>query len=245
MRALSSAELLRLWEQGLQQTPVDRALALLEAACVASPEKSPAQFSIGQRDAHLLALREQTFGPEIDALAQCKQCGQELELRFAANAVRVDSGESAQHSMTLTNGGYDVHFRLPNSEDLREAQAVPDGVAQTIQLLLQRCVLESRLGETEVSVEQLPASVITAISERMAHADPQADVELTLSCPNCQHEWQERFEIESFFWAEIHAWAGRTLREVHQLASAYGWSEAEIMAVSPLRRSFYLDLIAE
>src|SRR5215469_7053050 len=168
MRGLSAVELLRVWEQGLEQTPVDRALALLEAACVDSAHQSPAEFSVGERDAHLLALREQTFGPEIQAFARCAQCGRELELRFAANDVRVQSEEPAQHSMTLTDGEYDVRFRLPNCEDLRKAQASPADAGETMQLLLQRCVLESRLGETEVSVRHLPDGVIARISERMA-----------------------------------------------------------------------------
>ncbi|HEY3629007.1 MAG TPA: hypothetical protein VGL00_22150 [Terracidiphilus sp.] len=245
MRALSSAELLRLWEQGLEQTSVDRALALLGTASQDCPEEDPAQFSVGRRDARLLALREQTFGPEIQAVARCTRCGQESELRFQANEVRVDPREPTSQPMSLTDGGYSLKFRLPNSQDLRAAREARNGVAEALQLLLRRCVLESRLGEAEVSAQELPDSVVAAISARMAEADPQAEVELTLACPTCQHEWQERFEIESFFWAEIHAWAGRALREVHQLASAYGWSEAEIMAVSPLRRSLYLNLIAE
>jgi hypothetical protein len=246
MRALSSAELLHLWERGLEQTPVDRALALLGTACQDCPEEDLAQYSVGQRDARLLALREQTFGPEIHAVGRCARCGQELELRFQVNEVRVDPKEEpTSHPMTLTDGGYSVKFRLPNSHDLREALAAQNGMAEALQLLLRRCLLESWFGEAEVGAWQLPDSVVAAISERMAEADPQAEVELTLACPDCRHEWQERFEIESFFWAEIHAWAGRTLREVHQLASAYGWSEAEVLAVSPVRRSLYLNLIAE
>ena len=36
----------------------------------------------------------------------------------------------------------------------------------------------------------------------------------------------------------------RILREVHTLAAAYGWSEAEILALSPARRRVYLELAA-
>jgi hypothetical protein len=51
------------------------------------------------------------------------------------------------------------------------------------------------------------------------------------------------FDIASYFWDEINAWANRILREVHILASRYGWSERDILALSPWRRQFYLDMV--
>jgi hypothetical protein len=60
--------------------------------------------------------------------------------------------------------------------------------------------------------------------------------------PGLRHSWDVLFDIVSFFWAEIGAWAQRLLREVHALASAYGWREADILALSAWRRRQYLDL---
>ena len=79
----------------------------------------------------------------------------------------------------------------------------------------------------------------------MAQADPQADVQLALSCPACSHQWQSVFDIVSFFWSEMNAWAYRILREVHILASAYGWREADILAMSPYRRQLYLKMVSK
>lgn len=92
-------------------------------------------------------------------------------------------------------------------------------------------------------VSQLPESVITALSQRMAGADPQADVHLALDCPDCGHQWRAAFDIVSFFWSEIGVWAKRVLREVHILASAYGWREDDILAMSPWRRQVYLEML--
>ena len=77
----------------------------------------------------------------------------------------------------------------------------------------------------------------------MAAADPQADVELALSCPACGHAWPAAFDIASFLWTEVDAWARVLLHEIHALASAYGWREADILALSPRRRRAYLELI--
>ena len=38
-----------------------------------------------------------------------------------------------------------------------------------------------------------------------------------MACPACGHGWQARFDVVSFLWSEIDAWAGRMLRDVHTL----------------------------
>ena len=45
-------------------------------------------------------------------------------------------------------------------------------------------------------------------------------------------------------WTEVQAHAAQLLRDVHLLASNYGWREAEILNLSPVRRQAYLELIA-
>ena len=77
----------------------------------------------------------------------------------------------------------------------------------------------------------------------MADADPQADVRLAVTCPSCGTGWEVPFDAGSFLWSEVEAWARRTLLEVHQLAAAYGWSEAEVLALGPRRRQAYLELV--
>ena len=52
-------------------------------------------------------------------------------------------------------------------------------------------------------------------------------------------------DVAAFFWTELNAWAVRLLREIHALASAYGWREADILALSPKRRDLYLELISQ
>jgi hypothetical protein len=76
----------------------------------------------------------------------------------------------------------------------------------------------------------------------MAEVDPQADLQVELSCPACGEEWQAQFDIESLVLCEICSGAQNILSEVHRLARAYGWSETEILNLSPWRRQFYLGL---
>jgi len=241
MRPLPAAELLDVWEQGQARSPADRALLLLASACPDTQAEDLAELPIGQRDAGLLRLREWTFGPLVVSLATCPQCDERLELTFQVGDVLTPSPAPGEQPSSLNVGPYDVQFRLPNSRDLAAAAASGD-VENGRRLLVERCVLAARRGDDEPA-DDLPAEVVAVLAEQMAQADPQGDVRLSLACPACGHEWQAAFDIVSFFWSEIHAWAQRILHEVHALASAYGWREGDILAMSPWRRQAYLELV--
>ena len=247
MRPPSASELLAVWEQGLAQPPAQRALALLAAACPDATPGALAELSIGQRDARLLALREWLFGPHVASLASCPGCGERLELGFDVADIRTPSpaqGEGGEGvtPLSLTVDGYEVRFRLPNSLDLLALAGQEEGAAAR-RLLLDRCVLTARRDGEEMPPDQLPDDVIRAVAERMDRADPVAEVRLDLSCPACGHRWLATFDIVSFIWSEIDAWACRTMNEVHVLASAYGWREADVLATSPWRRRLYLQMV--
>lgn len=242
MRALSAAELLDVWEIGAGQPAVERMLTLLAAACPELPRAALAQLSIGQRDAYLLTLREWTFGPQLRGLATCPACGERLELTFTVAEIRVAPPQPTEGPLTLNVAGYEVQFRLPNSADLLTLEAPPGPTATN--RLLERCLLDVQHGGEVASAATLPAEVSEAVVAAMAQADPQADVRLALTCPACGHAWQALFDIAAFFWQEINTWAQRLLREVHRLASAYGWREADILALSPHRRQAYLELLS-
>jgi uncharacterized protein (UPF0212 family) len=242
-RGLSACGLVVAWEQGLGRTPAEQALTLLATAYPEIPPDRLAALSIGQRDACLLTLREWTLGSRLVGLATCPACAERLELAFDVANIRASPPAELEGSETLSVSvaGYDVTFRLPNSLDVNAARA--DDVDAARQRLLRRCVLAANQGGEQRPVDDLPAEVVAAIVERMEQADPQANVQLALSCPTCGHGWQAIFDIAPFFWSEIEAWAYRILREVHTLASAYGWREADILAMSPWRRQVYLSMV--
>ncbi|MGW0209347.1 hypothetical protein ACWDZ8_27315, partial [Streptomyces sp. NPDC003233] len=98
---------------------------------------------------------------------------------------------------------------------------------------------------TEVAAEALPEHVRRRVAQAAAAADPAADIRLNLACPACGHAASAELDIASYLWAELDAWARGTLQDVHLLAGHYGWSESEILALSPLRRRYYLELCAD
>jgi len=239
---LTAADLLNVWERGRSQSPVDRALSLLQIATPELPREALARFGIGHRDAELLKLREKIFGSRMTGHADCPACGEQMEMNFTVAEVQATPLPEPDETCTEIFGDYKISFRLPNSTDV--ATLVPgDDLAVQKRRLVQRCILNAKCGGQLITADQLGEDTVRALSKRMSELDPQGDVQLALTCPQCSHHWQAPLDIVSFIWSEIHAWAVRLLNEVHALALAYSWPESGILAMSPWRRQAYLELI--
>ncbi|HTZ40404.1 MAG TPA: hypothetical protein VMB77_09610 [Syntrophales bacterium] len=243
MNVLTASELLSVWEMGRSQPSHRRALLLLGAAYPETTPEELAGLSIGRRDSRLLTLREQLFGPRLVSMTGCPACGEKLELSFDVSDIRVDAGEEQNARMSLEMEGYEVLFRLPDSNDLAALAMTDSNREGRRSLVLKRCLTDVRLYGKGKQAEELPAEIVGAVTNRMSQADPQADVKLSLECPSCGNSWLAAFDILSFLWIEIESWAKRLLREIHVLARSYGWREADILAMSALRRQSYLEML--
>nr|WP_320192943.1 hypothetical protein [uncultured Desulfobacter sp.] len=246
MSALSGHELFRIWEAGRSIPPYHRAL-LLVAAGENTTVEDIAALPVGMRDTRLLALREGIFGPKMRCLADCPACREMLEFSINTTELRASAGDLPSEALQLEMDGYTVEFRVPTSRDLislYDQEKSQKRNSRTLQhQLLQRCLLSAGCGSGQIPFENLPSQVCEAVIARIEAADPNADIQLALSCPACAHRWQALFDIVSYFWNEIHNWALGLVRDVHVLASTYGWHEADILAMSPFRRNLYLELI--
>jgi len=128
-------------------------------------------------------------------------------------------------------------FRLPTSRDLASVlSADPDTAAPR---LLERC----RIGDG--SGGEWNETALRDAGEIMADADPLAETQLALDCPSCARQWNDVLDIGGFVWAEIESSARRLFWQVHTLASAYGWSEAETLSLSVARRENYMRMVQE
>lgn len=239
-----SGSLLDAWERGLTQPPQRRLLTVLSAFM---PERSPAEIAampVGRRDAALLEIYEQMFGTSLAAAAACPGCGEELEAEIAVANLRVRAPRAAASTYTLSTTGHRLSFRLPTTDDLL---AIPpqSSPLDARRMLLHRCVLEAK-GPDGMAVDpaDMPERLTRALAARMAKLDPHASISLSLNCPACHRTFDGLLDVALFVLRQLHAWAQRMLLETHSLASAYGWSEAQILALSPARRQLYLEMVA-
>ncbi|MBI9048817.1 MAG: hypothetical protein JEZ00_05345 [Anaerolineaceae bacterium] len=250
MRTLTASDLLAIWEKGAGRGPVEQALILLAKAFPQVSLESLADLTIAQRDASLFLLFRMTFGTQLKALATCPACGERLELSldwqnlYSLGKFPLDADQSDPHNpeATLRLNDCEVIYRLPTSADLMNLQASYN-TTMARRYILESCIIQAHRDGTKISSEKLPDSILMAVEEHMAQAGPIANITLATSCPACRHQWEIIFDIVSFLWEETQFWARRLMQEVHTLASAYGWHEADILAMNAWRRQRYLELL--
>lgn len=234
MHTPDATALLQVWERGLHASPAARGLLLLGCAWPELAAGTLACAPIGQRDAWLLSLREALFGHRLQCLGQCPACGERVELAFDTTDVRAPHASAGDECEPWPG----LRLRVPDSQDLLALDGLADGADAEL-FLLQRC----RVAAVDDVVQALEESQRAAASQALAQADAQAEVLLDLQCPACGAAFQQGFDIVLHLWVELDHWAQRMLARVHALASRYGWSEADILRLSPVRRQAYLELI--
>lgn len=235
----NARNLLDMWEAGLRQPLQERILTLLAGFRPEYSRDALAALPVGERDAMLLDMREVLFGDRIATLAECPGCGDRLEAGFSIRDFRSHSPPVSGKALTLKRGARRIGFRLPTTEDLL---AIPEHAspseAQTI--LFERCVTGvTTIQRTSANLDRLASTVAAA----MTKADPRAETQLSLTCPECGISFTALFDIGIFLLQEINAWAQRMLRDIASLAQAFGWSEEQICGLNPTRRQFYLQSI--
>jgi hypothetical protein len=228
------AQLLDAWDHGQAAASLPaRALALLP---LADPNADPILLPVGAVNARLLALRERLFGPQLTCVAACPHCGERLELGFTVGDLS-GSAVPPPAEVEVPDGGRARRFRLPSWVDLA-AVAAPRRGDDPREMLLERCQLEPEGGAP------FSPALLEAAAAALEEADPLAEVLIAIGCSGCEGQFEARFDIVEHLWAEVDARSHRLLGEIHALAVAYGWREADVLALSPARRRVYLEMAA-
>ena len=241
MAITEPAGLLAAWESGLAWPGPGRALALHRAARPDADTDELLDVPVAVRDAELYALRRTLFGDRMQVVTECAACGEVMEFDLDA-AELADRPREAPGPLRVAEDGWDVEFRPPTAADLAAAAAAGDP-AEARRILDERCILAAHRDGELVGAGDLPAAVRRAIAEAAERAG--AEVTLRVACPECGTATRAELDIASYLWTELDSWARDLLLDVHLLAGAYGWSEPEILALSPLRRRYYLELCAD
>lgn len=252
MRTLTQVELLALWETGRRLHPLDQGVLAVETA-FPQTDDSVADWPIGRRNRALAELRCNLFGPEMAGWTACVLCAEKLEFALDARALAESPKEAVPDAVEVDG----VRYRLPTSRDLARlmnaaelpAAAVPSpAMPSPVRRLLAQLRAQTTGGaEAAWNENEAPCSPeqTERVGAELAMADPLAEIRLSLDCPSCGASFEETLDLPSFLWAELEAVVRRLLLEVHRLASAYGWSEGEILGLGSARREFYLAMVGE
>jgi hypothetical protein len=230
MRALQPAQLLEARDRCAGLHPLDRALMLLR---IAAPdlESDPAHWPIAQRDRALFDLRRAMFGDRMQCVVDCPACGDTQEFALSAGDLRAAIGDPPEQEKFEWAGGQ-VTLRPLDSRDLAAAAhaATPDAAAR---LLCGRAIADTH---------DFHGPLPDAIAARIETREAAADIALELACALCGHRWTEGFDIDAQLGREVESSAHQLLHELAALASRFGWSERDMLAMTAARRRAYLGI---
>lgn len=233
MRATASTDrerqVLALWEATVGRDRWQRDDALLGHA--SSPPRG-----LGARNLGLLALRNALFNRQWSLRSACPACATECE--FAVDSVALAGqlgGQPGMERTTIDWAGRSLSARPPTVDDLIAIAGVSDG-AEAVRALLARCLEDA----DDLAVD---GQAIESLERSLEALDPAATISFHLRCVACAQEWSSLLDVGDALSTELQRAAERTLTEVDVLARAYGWTEAEVLRLSPVRRAAYLQLV--
>jgi hypothetical protein len=211
------ATLLAAWEAGERAPEPVRGAAVLEAV------DGGAWLDRTVPEVAVEAAR--ALAGTLALVLTCGQCGTVLDLELPV-AEMVGTGVAAVER-ELSSGP--VSVRCPTGRDLLAAAGRPDAR----DVLLERCVV----GGQAFAAEDLEL-VEEAFDELAGDAVPEVQTQ----CPECGEQVIGVVDAARLLWQQVAAIGPGLLQEVAALAAAYGWTEPEILALSPARRNAYLRL---
>ena len=239
MHLLTGHGVLDLWERVASCAPIDRGLAIL------------ATISSGGGAGDVVDWRMRSEAARA-ARGAVRQSAQRLR---RVSAVWRSAGTGREHSGAargrprLDTGGHAPNiastwcsYRLLTSADLVDAGACAS-LSEARQLLLERALVSVVRRGRPVGTGRLPGGLVERLAERLTAGDPWAESLLALRCPACCNEWTVLLDTAVFVWTALRSRAQRLVHDVHTLARAYGWREADILAMSTRRREAYLELV--
>lgn len=240
--------LMSLMEAGSGRSDLDRGQLLLAWGYREESWKALASLPLGVRARHLLQLRRAFFGDQLTLSAKCPDCNASFE--FATDISEILSADfpGQEPVARLSVGNVILEVRPLNARDLL---SLPTSEATDLlrSFLASRCLVAVYDEEgTEIDLPEardIHPDWIDGIEDMLEERDPLSALIYCLDCLDCQRAWRAQFDVTDLLWHELEVENAMVLEEIHLLAVHYGWREADIVAIPPVRRRAYARQLTE
>ena len=243
--ALTPSALLELWDKCVPAVLPQRARTILRASYPEVRAEELDAMAIGAWNRALLRFRAAQFGTELQVFDRCPHCQGDVEFAIETSAL-LPGSDSPPAEGRFSSGDWTVRFRLLTGGDwLQSFNSEGTEAIEAGKRLLGRAILQVHRGTDDAAPGEMPDAAWEALAQALAQADSASEIVFHLRCPSCGERWESPLEPADFVWREVNAACRRLLRQIHVVASAYGWSESEILELSHERRASYFHLIEE
>ncbi|MCP3911596.1 MAG: hypothetical protein GY713_11635 [Actinomycetia bacterium] len=226
---------------------LDSAIALLDALLIHSGDHdvvAAADLATPDRDRVFAALLDRLVGDRIESTVRCRSCGELFELSFSLAALLEHRGGFVPTDVVAVSPGRwaldGTTFRFPTGHDEQRARDTDNPAVE----LRARCLgFADPSGDTAPADTPGDAAVPTRVEEAMAAMAPVLATEIGGECPECGETHAVTFDVQQYTTTLVRLGREQLLRDIHVIASAYGWSRTEILELDRAERRVYSDLI--
>ena len=222
-------------------------------------------LAIGDRIYLMLNMRLQLFGDNISGTIGCPMCDELISLDLSVFRLL----QPTRHQMlreefaTFDIKNVNVKVRpitgkdqedLVNSfygsqnDDEYDDNVVVVGDENDFMLeakrkLIKACIVSCNPPLSQKIVNDMPEDFLSALSSKLDEFDPLANISLNLSCPKCNSNFKNQFDVESYVFEELQTRYKQMEEEVHWIAFNYHWAEDSILSLPLSKRKRYIELI--
>lgn len=197
-----------------------------------------AGWTLDRRLRALAGIARATFGNSLAWQARCPACREPMELELGLAPLLTTADDSGAIECA-PRPGTRLSLRLPTGLDQQSWRelAVPHG---ELSLAMARSLVEGLDGGVPDPGWRMPEEWLDAVEAELAARDPLNMLEAGARCPSCDTASAIELDLEAVILELLAREQRRVMEEVHRLARAYHWSEAEVLTIPPRRRAFYL-----
>lgn len=163
--------------------------------------------------------------------AECRQCGARFDFRIDYADLPVQEAGEGYPQAQVDMAGRQLRFRLPTGADQEILAGLPE--AEAPRWLLRQ------LAEAPEALGSPGQDLIAAADAALDAVAPGIVLRVQTACPECGGG----NEVELDPYRALARGSDSLLREVHQIAAHYHWSEADILGLPRARRQRYLQMI--
>lgn len=237
VRDLAEPELLLdAWDQASAAPVAGRGAVLVRLAGLCPDLDSALDLGVGECAALAALAHARAFGREVAGVITCSSCGEPLSAQVSLPTAEELVTAAAAGPRHVAVAGFTV--RAPTTRDLLLAAASPDRARA---VLLSRCV--RRADGSPVDPAELTREEEALLDEAAEAITAATMTTLCVRCPACDGHVRAALDTAAVLWDRIDIAAPALMEEVAVLARAFGWSEADLLAMPAARRAAYLERV--
>jgi hypothetical protein len=190
-----------------------------------------ASLSVSEHDRLLAAIFRRLYGDKAVCHATCADCRESFEFELPLDRILAEQEAEAERWGAPDAEGWwtteeGVRFRAPTAGEVLVADV------KTLRAL---CLDEASEGAPLAAFD---------LEAALAAAAPTLSIDVAVTCPHCETSQNARFDIARHLARSLQRELPFLVREVHLIASTYGWAHDEIMALTRVDRRAFAGLIA-